>query len=319
MKRALSAAPPVFAGAALAALLAAGAAAAPGAAGKFDHAAHRTRKVAIDDCAACHGADAKGALAAPGRSGHQPCLSAGCHVDQFLAVGEATRKADPARYAAAAAFCQGCHRSASGGAPRRHEKARADNVYQANPSPGHHVEMDHLAHAQISACRDCHVVDAASFQLVAGRPAHAECSACHGASASAPPMSRCATCHREPGPTAYFAGSRRNTDVRSCSAERPAGGDPCFLHERREHRFAGDQPIQCGSCHFMIADKSRWGGAKYRTLRDIAGAPIIHNQRDLAHKSCGESGCHQRDVDDSRGTARCALCHSKRVTESIFD
>jgi Class III cytochrome C family len=286
---------------------------------KFDHAAHRDRKVAIDACGACHGADRKGALAVPGRSGHQPCLASGCHVDDFLVVSDAAKKADPARYGAAASFCLGCHRSATGEAPRRFQKAAADNVYRGHPAPEHHVEMDHLAHTRQAGCRDCHVVDARSFQLVAGRPAHAECAKCHGE--SAPPMSGCATCHTAPGPAAYFAGARRSSDVRSCSSgARPAEKGPCFLHERREHRFAGDQPLQCGSCHFMIADPKGWAGRKYRSLRDIAGAPIIHNQRDLAHQSCGATAaCHQRDVVDSRGTARCGLCHSKRVTESIFD
>jgi hypothetical protein len=286
---------------------------------KFDHAAHRARKVAIDACASCHGADPQGALLAPGRSGHQPCLAAGCHVDQFLASGEATRKADPARHAAAAAFCRGCHATAAGEAPRRFEKARADNVYRGETAPEHHIEMDHLAHVRLSACRDCHAVDPTSFQLVADRPAHAECAACHGQ--SAPPMSQCGSCHRSPGPAAYFGPARRASDVRSCApGTRPEPGtNPCFLHERREHRFAGGAELQCSTCHFMIADPGRWGRQKYRTLRDLAAAPVIHNQRDQAHKSCGASGCHRRDVDDSRGTARCSLCHSKRVTESIFD
>ena len=278
----------------------------------------------IDDCTACHGDDAKGALALPGRSGHQPCLASGCHVDDFLATGDSTRKADPARYRAAAAFCLGCHGSATGDAPRRFEKPAADNVYR-QASPEHHVEMDHLEHARRSGCRDCHVVDPTSFQLVAGRPGHAECAECHGA--SAPPMSRCSTCHTAPGPAAYFSGSRRPTGVRSCGSDAhaaqkaAAGGDtPCFLHERREHRFAADRPLQCGSCHFMIAEPKLWAGRKYRSLKEIAAAPIIHNQRDLAHRSCGAgAACHGRDVDDSHGTARCALCHSKRVTESIFD
>ncbi len=310
----------------LLALAAAGAAAAPSGPGaaRFDHAAHAARKVAVDRCAVCHGDDPKGALAAPGRSGHQPCLASGCHVDAFLSVADATRKAEPERYRKAATFCLGCHTSPTGDAPHRYEKARADNVYRDHPSPEYHVEMDHLAHARISGCRDCHVVDETSFRLVPGRPAHTECAACHGA--TAPPMGECASCHRRPGPAAYFGGSRRSSDVRSCESDAAAATAldgkkaPCFLHERREHRFADGRPLQCGSCHFMIADPKRWAGHRYRTLHDIAGAPIIHNQRDLAHKSCGASAaCHQRDVDDSRGTARCALCHSKRVTESIFN
>jgi hypothetical protein len=70
----------------------------------------------------------------------------------------------------------------------------------------------------------------------------------------------------------------------------------------------------------MVSDRASWGKLSYVSLKDLAGAPVIHNDRDRAHRACGAAGCHGKDVDDSRGKANCKLCHSSKVVvESIFD
>jgi hypothetical protein len=307
---------------------AAAGAAAPAAAdapAKFDHASHAalTPPVDVASCATCHKSGPDGALVAPGKDGHQPCLASGCHVDDFLASGARTAREDPARHGKATRFCRGCHESA----PARASKALASVAFKNNPSPDHHVEMNHLEHAGKTSCRSCHVVDGATFALVKGAPGHAECATCHGKAADAAPMDRCQACHSQPSEAIYLGKPRSSSDVRSCDTESHAAlaaerkeAVPCFTHERTEHRTRDGAPMECSSCHFMVADQARWGGKSYRTLKDLRSAPIIHNQRDLAHQSCGSRGCHSKDVDDSRGTARCKLCHSSKVVEqSIFD
>jgi hypothetical protein len=248
------------------------------------------------------------------------------------------RKEEPPRYARAVRFCRTCHGGAD--APSRASRPSADAAFTQTSSE-HHIELDHLAHTARTTCRYCHVVDPQSLRLVEAAPGHAQCAGCHGAAATAPTttpaaraaratapgMERCATCHSAPAPAAYFKAARPDSDVRSCgsAAHRAleSGGKgpvPCFKHERVEHRGPQGSPLECAGCHFMIADRARWGSFAYRTLAELKAAPIIHNRRDEAHASCGAGGCHTRDVDDARGTARCKLCHSSKVVEeSIFD
>jgi hypothetical protein len=311
----------------------------PAAPAEFDHAAHAALNPPVDiaRCAACHDNGERGALVPPGRTGHQPCLASGCHVDDFLASGARVAKDDPERHARATRFCRGCHGGAPGTAPSRASKATVDPAWHASARPSFHVELDHLMHTAKTRCRSCHSVDPTTFALVAGAPGHAQCSTCHDDKAPAPPagqrldgpapMAACETCHAQPGPSAYFTKTRPPSDVRSCGSEPHQALSaaaktevPCFKHERVEHRTRGAQPIECASCHFMIDDKAKWGGHRYRTVAELRAAPIIHNKRDLAHQSCGAAGCHADDVKDSRGTANCKLCHSNKVViESIFD
>lgn len=337
---------------------AAGAAAQPTAATtarKFSHELHADGKkmpravVTQDSCRDCHGGDAAGNLALPGAAGpqhesalpvcdpergtlgtigrveHRPCLDSGCHVREFLAVGESTRTADPARYAAATAFCQGCHGGTA--PPARHAQVTAPDVYCNNASPDYHIELSHYQHTRRTGCRDCHIVDNASFALVDKRPGHAECARCHD---SQPPlMSYCKSCHREPGPAAYFEPRSGGSDVRACESDshlalaRKKGKRPdevaCFRHETEQHRFRKGKALECGHCHFMIADQKRWGKQRYDSLKDVKSAPIIDNERDLAHQRCGDgSACHARDVDDRRGKGRCTLCHSEKAFDQFF-
>lgn len=299
---------------------------------KFDHAAHARldKPVDMSNCSQCHTAGKDGALVAPGGKGHQPCLASGCHVDDFLAISPRAQKDRPAEYADAARFCAGCHAAGTpGAAPSRASQPKADAAWKGNPSPDHHVELDHLEHTGKTACHSCHAVDPQSFRLAAGAPGHAQCATCHGAGdADAAPMSQCQNCHKEPDGKAYFgAATRPGSDVRSCDTDSHRAlvdqhkeAVPCFKHERVEHRVKDGAPLECKSCHFMVDDEKQWGRFKYRSLKDLRAAPIIHNQRDLAHASCGTSGCHRGDVDDARGTGRCGLCHSRKVVEqSIFD
>jgi hypothetical protein len=309
---------------------------------KFDHDKHANRAekpvVVEGKCSTCHGDDPKGALAVPGRTGHAPCLS--CHVGDFLATGDKTRKSNPALHAKATGFCLGCHSSADGKPPKNHTKAVADNVYRNHPSPEFHVELDHFEHTRRSDCRKCHVVNPASQKLEEGAPGHAQCATCHGD--TAPPMAECATCHDRPGPAEHFGPPRKGSDTRVCGSPehqelarkrgKPPDEVPCFKHETREHRFWSKnrssksrweqgEPLECGHCHFMVGDKAPWRLLKhqYQTLKDIRSAPIMDNDRDRAHKRCGEvRACHGSEVDDRRGSGQCTQCHDKKLVDSLF-
>ena len=303
---------------------------------KFNHKTHAkyeypdSQKKAVTDenCSDCHGSDPKGKLATPAKSGHQPCLSAGCHVKWFMSATLDTKGRDPVLYKKAVSFCLGCHENAASEAPKRHTKAAADAVYKNNTNPGYHVELNHFAHTERTGCRDCHVVEKRTYKLKLDTPGHAECAACHGVEDDAEPMSQCAECHESPGPKEYFHNEWKGSETRSCGSpshlalakkqKKSPEKVPCFKHERREHRFRkGDKRLECGHCHFMIDNRRLWKSNRYESIRDIRAAPIIHNNRDLAHETCGESrACHKRDVDDSRGSADCKLCHSQKTIDN---
>jgi hypothetical protein len=284
----------------------------------FVHADHTKHGVDVETCTQCHAVDSKGTVAAPAALGHSPCQNAGCHASDFVATGAKTLKSDPVRYQKAVAFCLGCHASATGQPPQAWTKAKPDAAFSG---PGdYHVEMNHLAHTALQACRDCHAVDGLSFKLLDNAPGHRQCITCHNGKPAGPgPMTQCSMCHKSPSEKQYFVSKRPDSDVRSCGAPGVAVSATCFKHERREHRFRADNTdLQCGSCHFMVADTGVWNGKSYKSIKDIKSAPIIENQKDRAHKACGSSGCHTADVNDGAGRARCGLCHSQKVLDSIF-
>lgn len=290
----------------------------------FAHVAHAQHGLDVAVCSRCHTLDANAAVNAPAARGHAPCLSAQCHATDFVASGPTTLARAPARWARAQAFCLGCHAPQGGRAPQPTAAARADAVFRGQRD--YHVEMDHFAHAQAAPCRQCHIVDPTTFSLRPDAPGHRECLTCHDGKA-APAMAACGDCHKSPAPRAYFTQNRSDSDVRSCApttanaaaSARAAHSDPCFTHERSEHRqYADGTPLSCGNCHFMLANRSVWGQRRYQSLFEIKANPIIENQRDRAHRACGTSGCHRADVSDAVGTARCGLCHTKRVLDSIF-
>jgi hypothetical protein len=284
---------------------------APAAAVSFDHEAH-AKELKDKSCSQCH-VTGESARPAPTTRAHAPCLASGCHIDQFLSTGPRTKKEDPKAYAEAANFCSLCHKGKPGEPPKRFSKAPADALFENKSGANFHVEMNHYEHTKRTKCSTCHVVDATSFALVKGRPNHLECRNCHDDSEL--PMSDCATCHSTPGPAAYFTKTRKASDVRSCDSADASSKRPCFKHERQEHRFRKDVALECSSCHYMFK-KKKYNGKSYTTLADVKAAPIMDNRRDMAHENCGSSGCHKREVDDSMGTGRCGLCHSKEFMAS---
>ena len=297
----------------------------------FDHQEHGKRGLDVTKCETCHRIDAKGAIMAPAAQGHAPCLQAQCHATDFLAVGtsEKTRKAGPA-FDKAAAFCSGCHAQV----PVPWKKAPTRIVPSFKGAREYHIELNHFAHATraseqgANGCRGCHVVDASSFALVLGTPGHGQCVGCHNAKDYPDfTMAQCGLCHQTPSRDTYFKeqlvarnitkrASRPATRVRSCGSEvheKLAAKNPkvpCFKHERVEHRTEtgkADGPLlQCAKCHYLIADKAQ--GEKYQSLVDLRVRPIIDNNKDRQHASCGRSGCHSKEV----ATDSCAesFCHA---------
>lgn len=294
----------------------------------FDHKAHGTRGLDVTKCETCHRIDAKGAILAPAAQGHAPCLQAQCHATDFIAVG----KPGPA-FDKAAGFCTGCHETV----PVPWKKAPTRVVPSFKAAREYHVEMNHLAHAQRAmksvpapqghagtSCRGCHTVDTKSFALDAGAPGHAQCVQCHNPKDFPDfTMAQCGLCHQAPGRDAYFAAelARRNitkraarpaTRVRACGGEayeKLAAKNPktpCFKHERVEHRTENSQPLQCAKCHYIVADPKL--GKDYQSLVDLRVRPIIDNNRDRQHASCGRAGCHNKEV----AAASCAesFCHA---------
>jgi hypothetical protein len=274
----------------------------------------------------CHSIDDAGAVLAPAAKGHAPCLAAGCHVNDFLAVGPKTQKADVAKYTKAASFCLGCHDQV----PTPSAKPTTDAVKASFLAEReYHVEMNHYDHTEKAAkkfgtggerCRSCHIVDTKSFALVTGTPGHTQCVQCHNKKDFPDfAMDKCGICHDKPARAEYFAGSRPKIDVRACGSEGAVALEkrlkhtvPCFRHERVEHRTLDNQPVQCAACHYMVGDKAKWAGRRYQSIKDLHVEAIIDNAQDRQHASCGRStACHKKDVDSTRG-AKCDLCHAEK-------
>lgn len=290
----------------------------------FSHADHKARGIAVDKCERCHAVDAAGQVLAPAAQGHAPCLDAKCHATDFLAVGEKAKRANPAQFAKSSAICLGCHASVPW--PWKKAPTRILKAYEG--SREHHVEMNHFEHtvrAKAAGCRGCHTVDAKSFALTAGTPGHAQCATCHNARDFKDfTMKQCGNCHLAESREAALrrlsiTESRPKTDVRACATEGHAQLEaklgkkvPCFKHERVEHRTLNGKPVQCASCHYVVADKTKWAARRYQTLADLLANPIIWNAEDEQHESCGRiAACHKRDVDAVSG-AKCNLCHAEK-------
>lgn len=298
----------------------------------FDHKQHATKGVDVSKCETCHRIDAQGKILAPAAQGHAPCLQAQCHATDFVAVGtsEKTRKVGPA-FEKAAAFCTGCHATV----PWPWKQAQTRIVPSFKGAREYHVELNHFAHATraseqgANGCRGCHVVDAKSFALVIGTPGHGQCVTCHNAKDYPDfTMAQCGLCHQAPSRDQYFreqlvarnikdAAPRHKTRVRSCDSEAyerlkaKNPGTPCFKHERVEHRTengkADGAPLQCAKCHYLIADKNQ--GEKYQSLVDLRVRPIIDNNKDRQHASCGRSGCHHYKQVQADSCAE-SYCHA---------
>lgn len=317
--------------------------AAPATAVKFNHAKHPEKVVTKETCSDCHGKELTGVLAKPAQNGHQPCMSSGCHVDDFLSSSAAAKKKDAEAYAKAAAFCLGCHSSEKGEPPKSYTKAVADNVYKNNSTTEFHVELDHFVHVGFKSvkCRDCHVVQGKDNLLQADSPGHRECSQCHTGKTDAHAMGKCAGCHTSPGTGEYFTESRKGSDTRACGTEahkklakkrkKPLDQVPCFKHETKEHRYWSKNPksksnweqgeaLQCGHCHFMFADKKTWKSlkGKYESIKQIKASPIMDTAKGEAHERCGEvRACHGSDFSGDT----CTKCHESNSvgTGSLYD
>ncbi|MBA3500652.1 MAG: hypothetical protein H0T65_09780 [Deltaproteobacteria bacterium] len=285
----------------------------------FDHQSHGKRGVDVTKCETCHRTDAKGQILAPAAQGHAPCLQAQCHATDFVAVGtsEKTRKSGPA-FDKAAAFCTGCHAQV----PWPWKKATTRVLPSFEGAREYHIELNHYAHATrasekgANGCRGCHVVDASTYNLVSDTPGHGQCVQCHNAKDYPDfTMAQCGLCHQAPSREEYFKvqlaarnitkrAARPDTRVRSCGSEvheKLAAKNPkipCFKHERVEHRTETGKvdgaPLQCAKCHYVVADKAQ--GKNYQSLVDLRVRPIIDNNRDRQHASCGRSACHFREV-----------------------
>lgn len=290
----------------------------------FTHADHGKRGVDVTKCETCHRIDGKGQVLAPAAQGHAPCLQAECHASDFLAVGtsEKTRKAGPA-FDKAAAFCTGCHATV----PWPWKKQTARILPSFENAREYHIELDHFSHAtrakQQNDCRGCHIVDGTTFALTSGTPGHGQCVQCHNAKDYPDfTMAQCGLCHQTPARDTYFKEqlaargitkkAPRTTRVRSCGGEAHAKlaaknpKTPCFKHERVEHRTEDGKPVQCAKCHYIIADKAK--GDNYRSLVDLRVLPIIDNNKDRQHASCGRAGCHNKEVNSS--TCAEGFCHA---------
>ena len=92
----------------------------------------------------------------------------------------------------------------------------------------------------------------------------------------------------------------------------------CFPHDLKAHRFDdANQPLQCTTCHAVLADKTKWGAKSYKSLLDLDRNTIIGQGPmggvDAMHKAC-TTGCHAHDAQTGQasGTPACAKCHPKR-------
>jgi hypothetical protein len=314
----------------------------------FNHAKHEpllaAAKMDVHKCATCHGVDGNGQVLPPAALGHTPCMSAACHATYFLATGESGKKKDPTLYARAALFCQGCHDSTDGSPPPAWTKPSPTAALRSFQfEREYHVEMTHFDHTQKKikdgakerpiGCRDCHKVEEKTLALRTDAPGHAECVQCHNPKVKPDfTMAQCALCHDHPARSLHFAHpSRPKTAVRACGSEGQAQRDAtnkhkksvnCFKHETPNHRAHEDgSAVQCGECHPMVS-QGAWHGFEYKTLKDLHVSPIIDNDKDLAHKSCGRSkACHAADVDLTHGNNECAgaclKCHENKC-EDLF-
>jgi hypothetical protein len=251
---------------------------------RFSHVQHAGRKGArVEQCARCHGLSADFKPLTPGADGHQPCMTSGCHLDDFL--DEKTT------------LCLGCHASTD-----NFRKNPARDVYGQDPSPEHVVEIDHKAHMERgqpgrpdarATCQTCHWVDRSTFVAVT-RPGHAQCAPCHGQS-SARPMSGCATCHLDHAPAAYFTKKRHDPELNGK-----------FLHERVEHRFydkdARQKPMQCDTCHAKVT--------RHEKLQTLRAAALVDSS--TMKNNCAK--CH-----DVRDTGKCLDCHRPGTIVKTFN
>ncbi len=209
---------------------------------------------------------------------------------------------------------------------KKSEQTAADERDRQRFARERRVEFDHFAHTQrVSKCSECHPTDPKTFTALVGHPGHDECQgACHEHDAkSMAGMSndpKCAFCHIDRVATTKDHVSLRACDDSSMRAIEAMGGKvgPCFRHDSKEHRIADNgKPLECTTCHAVLADKTKWGTKSYKSLQDLDTNTIIGQGpmggTDAMHKACS-TGCHAHEAETSVNSAKaaCAKCHPQR-------
>jgi hypothetical protein len=275
---------------------------------RFYHLAHAKLKGVGKDCALCHGARGDGQIEVPGSKGHQPCLSAGCHVQDFLSL----KSKDAPAQAKAKALCLGCHSTAE-----NFRKNPANRMFLAARKQ-YHVELSHRSHeprpgpmGRVS-CQNCHAPSGDRQET----PGHAQCAVCHAVGNNASPaMTMCGGCHLDGAPTGAARAETGEFHVELSHAAHTArtlGGAKvvCFTchqvdkgtmayGERPGHPqcaacHAKDSPVpmsQCGACHQPGSEAAAF--AKRRVPTDVAKKFAHENEHHpfaTTGVQCGE--CH---------------------------
>ena len=222
----------------------------------FQHAAHRARKVKIDDCTSCHGVGIEPAQVQAGRDQHRPCQ--GCHAAEFRTQGQE--------------ICLSCHLRND---PFRPNPLRLPTVASSEWRMPDASEIPHPAHQAAGVpCATCH----ANESGVTPRPpelGHAVCAKCHVAEGTPKKLSQgtpvtldqCAACHvpsSEPEP--------RDTTSR-----------PWSTRDRFRHDDDHRTPQSCPTCHFQ-------NGAAALTLPTMLSCGSCHDGR-KAFKIVGQKEC----------------------------
>lgn len=296
-------------------------------------------------CKDCHAVTDKGKVLAPAQQGHAPCLQSGCHAKEFLGapLNAEQEKKVPAR---TKSFCAGCHPSTPW--PWKKPVVSLDATWQDQRE--HHIELDgtpgnHFFHTQLKkkdgkpvGCRDCHVVDEEgakpSYALVKGAPGHTQCLECHSNEGTAPSLNECGQCHKPGSRKSWLkkilgnsynlskdVETRPGSHIRACESDghgqyiaKKGSKVPCFKHETKEHRTKKDgSDVQCVTCHYLVTDKSRWGGRTLNNLADLHRGSIIHanpnDPMEKHHQSCSARGCHAGQTELGPAKA-CTKCHA---------
>ncbi|MBA2539073.1 MAG: hypothetical protein H0V17_05510 [Deltaproteobacteria bacterium] len=317
----------------------------------FNHKCHHKRGVDTEDqtkCKDCHSVTDKGKVLAPAQLGHAPCLQAKCHAQEFLGapLDVEMEKKTPAK---TKSFCAGCHPTT----PWAWKKPAVTISATWHEQRDHHIEMsnkpmDHYGHTQLKwgdgpkkdkpvGCRDCHAVDEEgekpSYKIVKGAPGHAQCQQCHKNDGAAFPLVECGGCHKAGSRKAFIKSvmgdkydpvkdveTRPGSRVRACETDghgqyvAKKGRAPCFKHETPQHRSKKDgTDVQCVTCHYIVTDKTRWGGRTVNNIADLHRGSIIHanptDSMEKHHQSCSGRGCHAGQTENGPAKA-CTKCHA---------
>ncbi len=223
---------------------------------RFSHDAHASR-LALDDCAACHGLDGRGE---PVAGGHAACAS--CHAADFGA-------AQPT-------ICGACH-----GSTEPWRALVVDRLPASRSEFG--ARLNHTSHAAVP-CARCHTLTTATREL---RPArgHAACSGagCHAgaktAGAPEPTLDACAACHA--------LGLERARVAERTAA--PWTVRARFRHDAHATDAAG-APLGCATCHDGVATST--DAATLPTPQKPACAPCHDGKRAFKMTGHGCARCH---------------------------